>query len=521
MKTLKELLHSINEDSNVRALIQSSPICHKIFDPEYNLWFMSKSGVDALKIKNIEEFYGIPFPTEAAPESTREIFNKTMRLASKGETNTIEYSFTVDGKEIWYRTTITPFFCDNGNVCYIKADSMDITENVMNRKALAKAKEAAEKANQAKSDFLSHMSHELRTPLNSIVGFSQLLEMDAEFLTPIQLRNISRIMDSGNHLLHLINEILDLSQVEAGKSSMSMESVAIVDLLKEVILLMNPIAKENGINIHLEQKDNSHEFILADKTRLKQVILNLVSNAIKYNSKNGKIDIAIEDAPENLLRVSITDTGRGISEEKQKELFSAFNRLGAEKSKVDGTGIGLCITKKLIELMDGTLEVNSALGQGSCFYFELPLGEPHTDEDKTQSVETLPVTLINPSVENKFSILYVEDNPHHLELVKQVLLARNNIDVFSAPDARLGIDLAKVHQPDLILMDINLPGLSGIEACKILRKDPKTSRIPVMAISANAMEKDIQKIEEAGFVDYLTKPIKVSLLIDKISGVLK
>lgn len=642
---LDTLLKSINEDSSLNSLIQSSPVCHKIFDPDFKLKFMSKSGVDALDIKNIEDFYGNYFPTDDAPQLTRDIFNKTLQRAAQGETNTIEYYFEVKGITIWYRTTISPYSNAEGNLIYIKADSMDITDTkktedanttlletsntclkeicnndgpgytlkfmspagrrqlgiadvdeivdgpypldnfpdeakkglsealdkvartgeaaqvecklydkegnalwflsnfsvqskneagevvsitgssqnitelVLSRAAMAQSKEVAERASRAKSEFLSRMSHEFRTPLNAIMGFSQLMSLDPKSLTTEQLENLNSISSSGKHLLHLINDILDLAQVESGKSTVLMGSVPIDEFMDDMISLAKPIAKDNDINLKYTIDNSSDWSVRADKTRLKQVVLNLISNAIKYNNKNGDVEITFEEVAGNRLRISVLDTGPGIPEEKRDGLFEPFNRLGAEFTQIEGSGIGLSITKNLVELMGGTIDFQSTSGKGSKFYIELPLCE----SQKTLESENLEAKQGSPtkSHDEHFKVLYIEDIPNNIELVRQILLNRKAIDVISAPDARLGLDIANAHQPDLILMDINLPGLDGVEACRMLRNDPRTSSIPVIAISANALDKEINNAMEAGFIDYLTKPLDISHFLKTIDKILR
>ena len=255
--TLEALLKSVNEDSSVNSLVQSSPVCHKIFDPDFKLKFMSKSGVTALKIEDIEDFYGKFFPTDSAPKATRDIVDKYMHLASRGETNTIEYSFEVDRKVLWYRTTISPFFDAGDNLIYITADSMDITERKRDENDLIKAREEAVKANHAKSEFLSRMSHELRTPMNAILGFTQLMEMNAQSkLSDTEKKNLGMISSAGKHLLELINEVLDLSRVESGNIELSIKATDMVPIVDNVIFISQSLADEKGISLEC------HEFPL-------------------------------------------------------------------------------------------------------------------------------------------------------------------------------------------------------------------------------------------------------------------
>ena len=258
--------------------------------------------------------------------------------------------------------------------------------------------------------------------------------------------------------------------------------------------------------------------VIADRIKLKQVILNLVSNAIKYNKEKGSVEIKLTVAFENKLRLSVTDTGTGIPEDRQEGLFQAFNRLGIDES-IEGTGIGLVITKKLIEQMNGIIDFTSTFGKGSCFSIVLPLyDEQITDIKESSEVQQTP--FLKTLSSRKFVILYVEDNPVNIELMKQVFMIKNNIELLTAMDANLGIEIANTQQPDLILMDINLPGINGVEATKILKNNPKTSKIPVIAVSANAMESDIEQAKAAGFADYVPKPINLPQLIEKIDKVL-
>ena len=512
MKTLEAILKSVNEDLNVNSLVQSSPVCHKIFDPDFNLRFMSKSGVTALKIEDIEDFYGKVFPTDAAPKATRDIVNKCMHLASKGETNTIEYSFEVDGKVIWYRTAIGPHFDTEGNLSYITADSMDITSN-------KKMEKDAHKANQAKSEFLARMSHELRTPMNAILGFTQLLEMTTQSkLSDNEKKNLQMISSAGNHLLELINEVLDISTVESGKMDLSIELVDLVFIVDNAISISRSLADKNNISIEYQIIPDGNIFAEVDPLRFKQIVFNLISNAIKYNEPNGSVVVSFEKLGDSKIRLGVKDTGHGIPDDKKDKVFKPFERFDMNSEQIEGTGIGLTISQKLIELMNGSIGFESVAGKGSFFYVDIPVS------DKTP----LPVQVEKQSGSAQLSlkqskikkILYIEDIEANVELVRQILVKRPGVELISASNALDGIGLAQSENPDLILMDINMPGMSGITAFNKLKVTEETRNIPVIALTADAMNADIKKALEIGFKSYITKPLKVSVFFDEIDKVL-
>jgi len=412
---------------------------------------------------------------------------------------------------------------DNGNMISLIGTVQDITNEMDIKNDLIDAREEAEKASKAKSQFLSSMSHELRTPMNAIMGFSQLLKIDPEQpLSEIQQDNINEILGAGNHLLDLINEVLDLTRIEAGRIDLSIESVVVGKVVTESLQLITPLAQKRGIEISLvcnrdeisfDQLLDQSTAVRADQTRLKQVLLNLLSNAVKYNCEKGKIIISCQDAEDNMTRFCITDTGYGLTQDQRSQLFIPFNRLGVEQTEVDGVGIGLVITKNIVELMGGKIGVESQSGEGSTFWFELPTDvNSSIQNNKADEMETTQ-SQSSDSKNQQRTVLYIEDNPANLRLVSQILARIPNINLLSAHEPVLGLELVSEHNPDLILLDINLPGMDGYEVLGKLRERELISNTPVIAISANAMQKDITRGMKAGFDDYITKPIDVTALL--------
>lgn len=393
-----------------------------------------------------------------------------------------------------------------GNRLRMSGTVQDVTERVEVEQALMALSEEAERANRAKSDFLSSMSHELRTPMNAILGFGQLMEYDAALPEEHQ-DNVQEILRAGRHLLELINEVLDLAKVESGHIDLSLEPVEVCPIVEECLGLVGPLADQR--DIQLSHKGLKGAAVRADRTRLKQALLNLLSNAIKYNRDKGSVRVEVQLEGADRLRIRVTDSGPGIPAVRQAELFQPFNRLVAEYSDIEGTGIGLTITRRIVELMGGSVDVESELGVGSTFWIELPL-ESAPASVRTHTGAPADGTVPLPHIEAaQHTVLYIEDNPANIKLVAQILGRRPHIHLLTAHTPELGIELALARRPELILLDINLPGMDGYQVLEIFKADARLKAIPVVAITANAMSRDIERGKAAGFVDYLTKPLNV------------
>jgi len=390
----------------------------------------------------------------------------------------------------------------------------DITERREIEEERDAARADAHRANLAKSEFLSRMSHELRTPLNAVLGFAQLLEHDD--LTDDQLENVGHIIRAGRHLLDLINEVLDISRIEAGNLTISLEPVALDDLVADAAALVAPLADARSITVHVDASCRTH--VLADRQRLRQVLLNLVSNAVKYNLDGGSVTIGCLESDGRRVRISVTDTGYGIPPDLVGRLFRPFERLAASQSDVEGTGMGLALSKGLTEAMGGTIGVDSTLDRGSTFWVELDAAEgPQDALDRAPAAAPAEVVRAGRS---RRTILHVEDNASNLKLVERILARRGEVDLVSAMQGQLGLDLARARAPDLILLDLHLPDLSGREILRRLRTFPETRHIPVVIISADATKTQIARLTDEGAAGYLTKPLDLDAFLELVDRLL-
>ncbi|NHZ66880.1 hybrid sensor histidine kinase/response regulator [Massilia genomosp. 1] len=500
-------------ESNIDALMTTDP--HGIIsDVNHQM--------EALTGCTRDELIGAPFKNYFTDSARAEAGIKRVLAAGK----VTNYELTArarDGKETVVSYNATTFYDRDRKLRGVFAAARDVTERQQfeqtlqaNNVELEAARGVAEKANLAKSEFLSSMSHELRTPLNAVLGFAQLMASDEPPPTLKQQRSINQILKGGWYLLRLINEILDLAQIESGKVSMSTEPMSLSDVLDDCNELVGPQASARGIFL-LFPTPGAPFYIHADRVRVKQVLINLLSNAIKYNSVEGSVHVACSSRPGGMVRVAVTDTGAGLGREQVAQLFQPFNRLGQENGVEEGTGIGLVVTKQLVELMGGTIGVESEPGRGARFWVEFVSCAAPVQPAALSAADAAALARARPAPGSaQHTLLYVEDNPANLLLVEQLLERRPEFKLLTAIDAHLGIALARAYRPSVILMDINLPTLSGFGALRMLRGYEETVHIPVLALSANAMPRDIARGLDAGFFRYLTKPIQIAEFMEAL-----
>ncbi len=513
---LTGIIQDITERKNAEEQLKEShlqfnnllgSIQHAVWsaDLQGNILYMNP-GMETIYGRPVQEFINNPnlWLEVVHPEDMTLGQESLQKMMSEGYVSTEYRILRPDGDIRWIRDSKKIILDENGQMIQLGGTAIDITEKKRYEEELIKSKEIAEKASQAKSDFLSSMSHELRTPMNAILGFAQILEMETQ--DESHKNFVNEIYKAGKHLLELIDDVLDLSLIESNKVKLSPESTNLKRLILDVIDLIQSSAQKNNIKIINNLPPDKEYSVFVDYTRFKQVMLNILSNAVKYNVDGGKVTISIEYI-ERSITILIADTGKGIRDEQKAHLFQPFDRAGMENSSIEGTGIGLVITKRLLEMMKGKIGYSSELNKGTTFWVEIPGKISDHDEEIKQYKILEEISL--PTGKNDKSILYIEDNPSNLRLVAQIIESKTKYHLINAPNGSLGLELAKEHTPDLILLDINLPEMDGFEVLKILQEMKETKDTPVIAVSARAMARDIARGKSAGFIDYISKPIEI------------
>ncbi len=498
-------------EEKLRGLYELSPLGIALTDMrgkylDFNESFAKIGGYPASELRALDNWALTP------PEYAEQEAAQLASLSASGRYGPCEKEYLrKDGSRVSIRLNGVLVTGHDGQRC-IWSLVEDITRQKCHEAELQQAKESAERANRAKSEFLSRMSHELRTPMNAILGFSQLLKYDPS-LQVQQQENIDEILKAGFHLLDLINEVLDLARIESGRMTLNLEPIEITMLLQECVGLTQPLASQRWVSLQEATVANEY-LVLADQVRLRQVLLNLLANAIKYNREGGTVKLEIT-ARDQVLRINVIDTGMGIEADELDQIFQPFNRLGVRTVEIEGTGIGLSISRSLVELMGGRIGVESQPGVGSSFWIELPI---------TTSAAALPMVAPVGGVEDlaihdegKWTVLYIEDNPANLKLVQSILsLHRPQIRLLTADLPAPGLALARHSRPDLILLDINLPEMDGYQVLARLRSEPMLRQVPVIAVTARAMPQDIERGREASFSAYLTKPLEISSFLQAL-----
>ncbi len=421
-----------------------------------------------------------------------------------------------DGRYRWIHSLFRVEYDGEGAPISIVGYDQDVTARKTAEEELKRAQEEADRANQAKSEFLSRMSHELRTPLNAILGFAQLLEMGS--LGDKQRERIDLILKGGYHLLELINEVLDIARIEAGRLALSLEPVSAGEVVRESLDLVGPLAAERGVHWDVPGTAVPDRNILVDRQRIKQVLLNLLANAIKYNRKGGTVRLSCPEPEAGRLRITVSDTGAGIPPDKMARLFTPFERLGAEGTGIQGTGLGLALSKRLVEAMGGKLGVESTVGEGSTFWVEFSTAESPLEQLHAQDARAPGAA---EACSRAATVLYVEDNLSNFKLIEELMSLRPGISLIPAMQGQVGLDMARQHHPDIILLDVHLPDIPGHEVLRHLQDDPETRRIPVVVISADATSHQIDRLRAAGAREYLTKPLDVKKLLALLDELLR
>nr|WP_246723074.1 response regulator [Aliikangiella sp. G2MR2-5] len=454
------------------------------------------------------------------PDDRKKLEDDYSKLMQAGTYQREYRILDASGQYSWVMDKLVLIKNELGEPQEILGYSINIDERKRAEEEMLISLEEARKANQAKSDFLSNMSHELRTPMNAIIGFNQLI-LNSKSINADEKECAQEVEKAGKHLLSLINDVLDLAKVESGKIDLTLEPVSVRKTVEDCMKLVSPLAQ--GKNIEIRYDSIGSGTVWSDRVRLRQVLLNLLSNAIKYNKKNGSVELKLDKKENGETKILIIDTGLGIAKNRIGELFQPFNRLEAENSSIEGTGIGLALVRSIVEQMGGSVGVESEAGVGSTFWITLPEGSLSRNASRRSNLsyqnirEKTTATSSMSHGHKQHKVLYIEDNPANLKLVEKIIQANNDINLLSSPSPELGIEIAISYHPDLILLDINLPGMDGYQVLDELKNNELTSNIPVIAITANAMQHDIERGKKAGFVDYLIKPIDVKQFKQKLS----
>jgi PAS domain S-box-containing protein len=495
-----------------RLLFDSNPLPMWVYDTE-TLQFMAVNDAATEHYGySREEFLAMTIKDIRPPEELANLeLNLSMPRHSQ-ETSSTWKHHKKDGTLMDVEIISHDIFFNN------RSDRLVLANDITERKRLEEdhlARETAERASQAKSEFLSRMSHELRTPLNAILGFAQLLEMDE--LNADQTHSLEQILKSGRYLLDLINEVLDIARIESGDMAISPEPVQLGEALKSAAELIRPLADKRAISMQISVPSSQDVFVTADRQRLKQVLLNLLSNAVKYNREGGQIQVTASLLMDGFLHLAVRDTGEGIPPEKMDRLFLAFERLEMDLTIVEGTGLGLALSKGLVEAMGGRIGARSVVGEGSTFWLDLRL--------TTQQEEAIVMSEVDdykkgaPSLKEGL-VLYVEDNLSNIQLVEKILARLPKVKLITAMQGRLAMDLARQHKPTLILLDLHLPDVHGGDVLQWLRAEPETRDIPVVVMSADATPGQIEHMLAAGARAYLTKPIDVKEFLKVVGEML-
>jgi PAS domain S-box-containing protein len=494
--------------------VEQSPLSIVITDPDGSIRYVNPK-FEAITGYSRAEAIGRNPRLLGSGDTPAEVYRNMWDTLLAGHTWQGEFhNRRKDGGLFWELASISPVVNDKGQLIHYVAVKEDFSERKANELALIEARESAERANRAKSEFLSSMSHELRTPMNAILGFAQILEIDEE-LGADQRECVREILQGGKHLLQLINDVLDLSRIESGRLTLSLEPVALAEVVADCLKLIQPLAGTRGIEPRVSVPASCK--VMADRVRVKQAVLNLLSNAVKYNREGGQVALEAELAG-GRVRIVVSDDGPGIAAERMAELFQPFSRLGAEFSVIEGTGIGLTITRRLVEMMHGTVGVESTVGSGSRFWVDLPA----SSADGIPAPDAVsPVQFAGNIDRLAQNILCIDDNPVNLKLIQLMLKKHRPFHIRTAHTAGLGLELARAQAPDLILLDINMPDTDGYQTLALLRADPTLRDIPVIAVTANAMTHDIERGMAAGFAAYLTKPLAHAQLVATVDKVLR